>query len=87
MGSVSVRQLKERTSAVLRTVRERGEPVDVTYRGRVVARLVPVEPAPVREHDLAAVWRDIDQLADEIAAYWPAGVTAVDAVREQRREL
>src|SRR5262245_34793869 len=46
--TVGVRDLKQRTSDVLRRVRERGEAVDVTFRGRVIARLVPVTRTDVR---------------------------------------
>jgi prevent-host-death family protein len=87
MQSISVRQLKEQTSAVLRRVREQREPIEVTYRGRVVARLVPVDPPTDADLDVAAVMRDLDELAEEIGRAWPAGVSAVDAVREGRREL
>ena len=56
----------------------------------MVARLVPAGPlelSPTEKEKLAAVCADMDQLAAEIATHWPAGVSAVDAVREQRREL
>lgn len=84
MPAVGVRELKEHTSRVLRRVREGRGTIDVTYRGKVVARLVPVDEAP---RDLAAYWTDIDRLAAEIGARWPAGVSASDAVAEGRREL
>jgi prevent-host-death family protein len=84
--SIGVRQLKEQTSAVLRRVRDDREVIEITYRGRAIARLVPVEP-PADAEAVAAVLTDLDHLAAEIGAHWPAGVTAVDAVREQRREL
>lgn len=45
---VGLRELKERTSAVVRQVEENGEPVDITRHGEVVARIVPVDvSAPV----------------------------------------
>ncbi|HYU20381.1 MAG TPA: type II toxin-antitoxin system prevent-host-death family antitoxin [Chloroflexota bacterium] len=89
MRSVGVRELKQHTSRILREVREQGEIVEITYRGRVMARLVPerqVLSATEREK-LVAVWADMDQLAAEIGKHWPTGVSAVEAVREQRREL
>jgi prevent-host-death family protein len=85
--AVGVRELKEHASDIVRRVRERGETIEVTYRGRVVARLVPVEYAPVAAEQATAVWADLDQLAAEIGAHWPAGVTAAEAVGEQRRAL
>src|ERR1017187_3214563 len=47
--TVGLRDLRHHTSEVLARVR-RGEPVDVTEPGRLIARIVPVgerEPAPV----------------------------------------
>jgi len=85
--SVGVRQLKEQTSAVLRRVRDERESIEVTYRGHVIARLVPVEPPADAEVSVAAFLTDLDCLAAEIGAHWPAGVSAVDAAREQRRGL
>ena len=86
MEAIGVRELKERTSQVLRQVRERGEEVEITHHGRVVARLVPVSPAPRRPKATAA-WSTIDRVAREIAGRWPRGRSAVDAVREGRRDL
>lgn len=90
MASVGVRELKEQTSRILRRVREGRETIDVTYRGKVVARLVPVEEPAVLQVDqaeLARLWADMDRLAAEIGARWPEGLSAADAVSEQRREL
>ncbi len=87
MGSVGVRELKEQTSRILRRVREGRETIDVTYRGKVVARLVPVEPTGTGTGDLAHFWANMDRVAAEIGARWPEGLSAADAVSEQRREL
>ena len=35
MAAIGIRELKQTTSKVLRRVRERGEEIDVTYRGEV----------------------------------------------------
>jgi prevent-host-death family protein len=45
MERIGIRELNQRTSQVIERVR-RGEVVEVTERGRLVARLVPAEPAP-----------------------------------------
>ncbi len=89
MPYVSVRELKGQLSRVLREVREERVEYLVTYRGRVVARISPVVPPEeqVTEERVRQVMRDLDQLAAEIGRKWPAGVTAVDAVREVRRDL
>jgi prevent-host-death family protein len=87
MRAIGVRELKARASQVLRRVRERGEEVDVTHRGRVVARLVPVARKRSRPRASAPVWSTLDKVATEISARWPKGRSAADAVREGRRDL
>jgi prevent-host-death family protein len=87
MRTVGVRELKDGATELLRRVRDEAETVEVTYRGRVVARLVPV-----RQTDAPALspsaWRaQADALASRIARHWPADLSAADAVREQRRDL
>jgi hypothetical protein len=34
-----------------------------------------------------SVWAEMDELADEVAGRWPAGLSAAEAVNEDRREL
>jgi prevent-host-death family protein len=85
--SVGVRELKTHASEILRGVRERGETVELTLHGRAIALVGPVRSSPARDEDLTALWTDIDRLADEIAAHWPEGVSAEDAVNDVRRDL
>lgn len=89
MPYVSVRELKGQLSRILRDVREGQKEYLVTYRGRVVARISPVVPAEqrVEAKRVRQVMRSLDQLAAEIGKKWPEGVSAVEAVREARREL
>lgn len=85
MGEIGIRELKQHTSEIVRRVRQGRESFVITYRGRVVARLVPLEEAERKRTEAAAVWVEMDQLAAEIAAHWPAGLSAEEAVAEQRR--
>lgn len=87
MDTVGVRELKQRTSQLVRRVREKKVQIEVTYRGEVVALLIPVPSAkrPAKAAADEAVWADLDQLAAEIGAHWPQGVTAVEAIRADRR--
>jgi prevent-host-death family protein len=87
MRSVGVRELKAHTSRVLREVHENGEPVEVTLRGRAVARLVPVSAVRPSDDETAAVRADLDELAAQIGARWPSDTSAAEAVHEVRREL
>jgi prevent-host-death family protein len=83
MVTVGIRELKQHTSRLLRRVHEEGAIIEVTYHGKVIARLVPV----TAERDVGAIWADLDQLTAEISAKWPEGVSAVEAVRDVRRDL
>ncbi|MBI4310686.1 MAG: type II toxin-antitoxin system Phd/YefM family antitoxin [Chloroflexi bacterium] len=86
MREVGVRELRQKASQLLRELQQDREPIVITSRGKAVARLVPLETEESREARFQATWARMDELADEIAASWPAGVSAVEAVREQRRE-
>ena len=87
MQTVEVRELHERTSEVLRRVREDGEAFEVTDAGQVVARLVPVRDSarpPLSLDEWRARWH---RLSGEVSAHWSGPADAVEAVREQRRDL
>jgi prevent-host-death family protein len=85
MRSIGVRELKEQTTRILRAVREKGEEVEVTYRGRTVALLIPAGRARASGGRAREVGSDMDRLAREIRTRWPKRVSAVDAVRDARR--
>lgn len=84
MSGVGIRELKANTSEIVRRVRDGGEIIDVTYHGEVVARLVPIRPPRPSPDEVAALLVDLDQLAAEIGAAWPAGVSALDAIDDVR---
>lgn len=86
MRSIGVRELKQRTSQVLRGLQARGEEIEITRYGRAIARLVPVGRTPSRRR-MAAAWSTLDQVAREIGARWPKGRSVIAAVREGRRSL
>jgi prevent-host-death family protein len=81
MITVGIRELKQQASELVRIVRETGEEVQVTYHGEVVALLIPVKPAKNSEK----AWAKLDNLAVEIGARWPKGVSAAEALTEARR--
>lgn len=87
MGQIGVRELKQRANEILRRVREGQETFAITYRGRVVAKLLPVEDVTMAKARALATWTAMDELAREIGAHWPPEVSGAEAVKEQRREL
>jgi prevent-host-death family protein len=84
MITVGIRELKQQASQLVRLVRENGSQVQITYRGKVVALLIPIESVS-RPDEEAQSWAAIDHLATEIGARWPTGVSAVEAVAEGRQ--
>jgi prevent-host-death family protein len=87
MEVIGIRQLKDHATQIMRKVREEGAEYQVTYHGKVIARIVPTELVPMSGAELEAYWADLDALAEEIGKHWPEGVSAVDAVRDVRRDL
>lgn len=54
--SIGIRELRQHASRYLRLVEERGEPIEITDRGRLVALLIPA-PAGSRLERLAGSGR------------------------------
>lgn len=58
VATIGMRELNQQTARVIERVR-RGEVVDITDRGQLVARLVPVTPAPEPLERLVAEGRAV----------------------------
>ena len=81
MPEVGIRELKNRTSEIVRAVREGRAEYVITYRGRPVARLVPV----AEEEGGEQAWQELDRLSREISARWQSDKSAVELLDEVRR--
>jgi prevent-host-death family protein len=77
MSSVGVRELRQNASAVLRRV-EAGEIIEVTDRGRPVARLVPARTLSPMERMIAEgrVTRAEGSLQESLRRFPPAAPAA-----------
>ncbi len=87
MIKVGVGELREQISTLLQRVLEDGETIEVMVEGKSVARVVP---EPYRAHTPEEVAEDLmslDELSAKITAAWQGEPNAVEAVREQRRDL
>lgn len=83
--SIEGHEFEERISEVLRMVQEQGEIIEITNRGEVIAWLVPAHRTSTAENmSDDEIWADLERLSAEIGAHWPAGLNAVDAVRDAR---
>ena len=87
MEEIGIRELKHRSSEIFRQEREEHESFCVTYRGKVVAKLVPAMDPSADPEVASAIWTRMDDLSREVSAHWPNGPSASEAVNEQRREL
>ena len=87
MSVVMLRELREYPDELIRRVSEDGEALDVVDDGRIVVRIVPAERKGLSEEALAARMAQLDAIRAEISADWPDGVSAAEAVADQRRDL
>ena len=88
MREVGVRELKMHTSKILRHLRVRRIRYLVTYRGRPVAILAPLEPAvmvPPEPDSNESVWQELVRLGKEIGKGWRAPMSSAELLSELRR--
>lgn len=88
MDSVSSRELKNRTAAILRRVRA-GERVTVTNRGRPVAVIVPIDQVESFEgqsgiRPFEEAWTDIEAALADSEPRFETWQQAMDATRRRR---
>ncbi len=81
MAEVGVRELKNHTSEIVRAVREERVEYVITYRGRPVARLLPIADEQGDEQ----AWQELERLSQEISAQWRSDKSAVELLDEVRR--
>ena len=93
MSTIGIKELRTGIDAALRRVTDDGETIQIVSEGQIVAQLAPVDPpvsiTPTADHDADAeddaTWAELMRLGEEISKHWPKGVSAVDAIRDQRR--
>jgi prevent-host-death family protein len=90
MPDVGVRELKARASEIVRNVRERRARYVITYRGRPVGLLIPLDEVPPTFSISAgvsarAVWEELTRLGEEIGRGWRSPLTSAELLSEMRR--
>ena len=96
MQQVGIRELKNDASEVIRAVREEGAEYIVTYHGRPVAVILPIESS-LAEAGIQGIldasrptndfWARLDAIAARIGTTIPSDMSAAEMVAEQRRVL
>ena len=91
---VGVRELKNQATEIVRQVREEQAEYVITYYGRPVAVLLPVDEEWLNEEARRAadaarpgeeIAADLEALRQEIERGWKSDETGVELVSEQRR--
>jgi prevent-host-death family protein len=83
MTVMGIRELKARLSEAIRDV-QRGETIEVTNRGEVVALLVPARRKPDEEQIRAAL-ASLDSLAAEISKLASQPANVAEIISDMRR--
>lgn len=92
MPLIGVRELRQRTSEILRQVREEHAEYIITYQGRPTAILLPldfdrIEAEWVSMGKRAALggWEAYERLAEELRRAWPVEQRTQDLIDAVRR--
>jgi prevent-host-death family protein len=90
MPDVGVRDLKIRASEIVRAVRERRARYTITYRGRPVGVLLPLEEASAADalpddESGRMVWDELTEIGEEIGRGWRSDMTSFELLSQMRR--
>ena len=92
MSLIGVRELREQTSEVIRRVRQDLAEYVVTYQGRPVAIIMPLDAARAEKEMVRAGkkailgnWERYERLAEELRRAWPADLSTQDLIDSIRR--
>ena len=92
MSLIGVRELREQTSEVIRRVREDRAEYVVTYQGRPVAIILPLDAGRAEKEMVQASrkavldnWERYERLAEELRRDWPTDLSTQDVIDSIRR--
>ena len=87
-NTIGVRELKNQTSRIVRTVREELAEYVITLQGKPVAVLRPFtdeDDRRLQQAELAQTLAEMKSLAEEVASAWNSSKSGVELIDEQRR--
>ena len=87
-NTIGIRELKNQTSRIVRSVREEMAEYVITLQGKPVALLRPLteeDEQQLRQTQIEEVMAEMKQLAQEVAAAWSSSKSGVELISEQRR--
>ncbi|OGO20721.1 MAG: hypothetical protein A2Z14_01145 [Chloroflexi bacterium RBG_16_48_8] len=89
MPDIGVRELKAKASEILKEIREQRARYVITFRGKPIATLQPVEKpedlaiSPASETSKA--WDELERLGEKIAQGWVSEKDSLEILTELRR--
>jgi prevent-host-death family protein len=90
MPQIGIRELKTHASEIMRQVRDKRARYVITYRGRPVGMLLPLEKTDLEtqllpESALADPWEELIELGQEIGRGWQTAQTGAEILSDMRR--
>lgn len=89
MRDIGVQELKARASEILRNVWKRRARYVITYRGRPIGMLSPIEQLPTSStsapESADEVWAELTRLGKEISKGWHSRETSTELLSQMRR--
>ena len=92
MSLIGVRELREQASEVIRRVRQDRAEYVITYQGRPVAIILPLDAERADREMVQATkkavpdnWERYERLAEELRRDWPADLSTQDVIDSIRR--
>lgn len=89
MAEVGIRELKTRTSEILRSVHEQGVVYVITQCSRPIATLSPLETREVRlcsgPMQSADAWRELEGLGEDISRAWKSERSSIEILSGTKR--
>lgn len=90
MLQIGIRELKTHASEIMRQVRDERRRYIITYRGRPVGVLLPLQEAEVEEQLLNETpamdsWEELTELGQEIGAGWQSDQSSAEILSDMRR--
>jgi prevent-host-death family protein len=87
MNEVGVRELKARASEIIRAVRDQRARYLITYRGRPVGALVPLDTAAPIEvtREATEAWGELIRLGEQIGRGWNSPMSSTEVLSSSRR--
>ena len=89
MPDIGVRELKTRASEIVRNVWKRRARYTITYRGRAVGILLPLDDTTTAGTEPSGsssdAWAELARLGSSMAKRWPKGKTSGEILSKMRK--